>query len=166
MKPNFLRALAASAIGLSLYLVEAPGGVSPLSDAHAIVGAPATPVSVAGVARRTTRRVVAVEASAAAATTAAVATANAQQQAKTAQQQQAVAQQQAATAQQQAAVAQQQATVARQQSPAPAIGSIVTTLPPGCSQITKNGIAYQQCGDVFYRTAFQGSNLVYVVEQP
>ena len=54
MKPNFLRALAASAIGLSLYLVEAPGGVSPLSDAHAIVGAPATPVSVADVARRTT----------------------------------------------------------------------------------------------------------------
>jgi hypothetical protein len=65
-----------------------------LREAEAIVGAPLTPVSVAGVARRTTRRVVATEAAA-----------SSQQQAATAQQQAAVAQQQQTTAQQQAAVA-------------------------------------------------------------
>lgn len=34
------------------------GTVSPIQDASAIVGRPATPASVAGVARRTTRRVI------------------------------------------------------------------------------------------------------------
>ena len=33
-------------------------GWSPIKSAHAIVGRPASPVSVAGVARRTTRRVI------------------------------------------------------------------------------------------------------------
>ena len=74
-----------------------------LRSAHAIVGAPMTPVSVAGVARRTTYRVVAAE-------TATVAAAGASQQ-------QAVAQQQAATAKQQQATAQQQAATAQQQRP-------------------------------------------------
>ena len=44
------------------------------SDAWAVVGMPLTPVSYAGVARRTTRRVVATETVAAAAATPAVAT--------------------------------------------------------------------------------------------
>jgi nucleoid-associated protein YgaU len=126
-------------------------------EAAAVVGAPLTPVSAAGVARRTTRRVVAVEATAASSATAA-----------TAQQQQAVAQQQAATAQQQAATAQQQAAVAQQQAAAaPAIGSVVTALPAGCAAMSKGGVEYHQCGNVFYRAAFQGNNLVYaVVPQP
>jgi hypothetical protein len=126
-------------------------------EAAAIVGAPATPVSAAGVARRTTRRVVAVEATAASSASAA-----------TAQQQQAVAQQQAATAQQQQAVAQQQAAVAKQQAAAaPAVGSVVTALPAGCAPLSKGGVEYHQCGNVFYRAAFQGNNLVYaVVPQP
>jgi len=119
-------------------------------DAAALVGAPATPVSAAGVARRTTRRVVAVEASSASSASAA-----------TAQQQQAVAQQQAATAQQQQAVAQQQAAAA------PAVGSVVTALPAGCAPVQKGGVEYHRCGNVFYRAAFQGNNLVYtVVPQP
>jgi len=122
-------------------------------EAAAVVGAPLTPGSVAGVARRTTRRVVVAES--AAAQSAATATA---------QQQQAVAQQQAATAQQQAATAQQQAAVAQQQAGAPAVGSVVTTLPAGCVQEAKGGIAYQKCGNVYYRPAFQGNNLVYVVQ--
>jgi len=141
---------------------DAPLGVSLARDASAIVGAPATPASVAGVARRTTRRVVAVET--AAVTTAAAASSAAA--ASTAQQQQAVAAQQAATAQQQAAVAQQQAAVAQQQAQAagiPAVGSVVQALPAGCVAEVKGGTEYQRCGSVYYRAAFQGNNLVYTV---
>ena len=95
------------AVGLPLlYLAdvspEAPLGLTLVRDAHAIVGAPLTPVSVAGVARRTTRRAVVATSTA----TAAATSATAQQQAATAQQQSATAQQQSATAQQQAAAAQ------------------------------------------------------------
>jgi hypothetical protein len=30
----------------------------------------------------------------------------------------------------------------------------------------KGGVEYQNCGGVYYRAAFQGNNLVYVVEAP
>jgi len=30
----------------------------------------------------------------------------------------------------------------------------------------QGGIEYYRCGSVYYRSAFQGSNLVYVVAQP
>jgi hypothetical protein len=181
MHARLLKAAGAAAVGVILYLANASDTATGLAlpgEASAVVGLPATPVSVAGVARRTTRRVVAVETTAVAATTAAAATAAttaaAQQQAATAQKQQAVAQQQAATAQQQAAVAQQQSAVAAQQQAtaaqrptgAPAVGSVVPSLPAGCTQVTRDGVAYQSCGGVFYRAAFQGNNLVYVVAQP
>jgi hypothetical protein len=122
-----------------------------IREAHAIVGAPATPMSVAGVARRSTVRAV----SATAATS--------QQQQATAQQQQATAQQQAATAQQQQATAQQQAAAARPAG-APAAGAVVNALPAGCQPVAKGGVEYQNCGGVYYRSAFQGNNLVYVVQ--
>ncbi len=170
MKPLLL------AVGLPLlYLAdispEAPLGLTLVREAHAIVGAPLTPVSVAGVARRTTRRAVVATST----TTAAATSATAQQQAATAQQQSATAQQQSATAQQQSATAQQQAA-AGQKPPAqtaapaaagtPAVGSIVKTLPAGCTQEAKGGVEYQRCGNVYYRAAFQGNSLVYVVQQP
>jgi hypothetical protein len=72
-------------------------------------------------------------------------------------------QQQAATAQQQAATAQQLATAARPPG-APAIGTVVSTLPAGCKPETRDGVEYQNCGGVYYRAAFQGANLVYVVQ--
>jgi len=134
---------------------DAPGGLTPLQDAHAVVGAPLTPVSAAGVARRTTRRVVVAETSATQAA--------AESTAATQQQQAATAQQQAATAQQQAATAQQLASAARPPG-APAIGTVVTTLPAGCKPETRDGVEYQNCGGVYYRAAFQGANLVYVVQ--
>jgi hypothetical protein len=148
-----------TAVGAALLLADfAPGDLSgwrPLREAQAIVGAPMTPVSYAGVARRTTARVVTAE-------TVAVTTAAAsQQQAAVAQQQAATAQKQAATAQQQAAVAQQQAAAAR-----PAVGTVVSTLPAGCAPEAIGGIEYQRCAGVYYRAAFQGNNLVYVVQQP
>jgi hypothetical protein len=138
-----------------LYLADiapdAPLGLTLGREAHAIVGAPATPMSVAGVARRTTVR----------AATATAATS--QQQAATAQQQAATAEQQAATAKQQAATAQQQAAAARPAG-APAVGTVVNALPAGCKPETKSGVEYQNCGGVYYRSAFQGNNLVYVVQ--
>lgn len=133
---------------------EAPLGVGFVREAAAVVGKPLTPMSYAGVARRTTRRAVA------AGTTAA---ATSQQQAAVAQQQAATAQQQAATAQQQAAVAQQQTQAARPAG-APPVGAIVPALPAACVSAPKGGVEYYNCGGVYYRTAFQGNNLVYVVQ--
>jgi hypothetical protein len=128
-------------------------------SAHAIVGAPMTPMSVAGVARRTTYRVVVAETATVAAAGAAQQQAVAQQQAATAKQQQATAQQQAATAQQQQAVAQQQAA-----GGATAIGTIVPALPSGCATEPHGDVQYYRCGTVYYRAAFQSNNLVYVVQ--
>jgi hypothetical protein len=134
---------------------DAPAGLTLLQEAQAVVGAPLTPVSAAGVARRTTRRAVVATSTtqAAAADTAAVQ-----------QQQAATAQQQAATAQQQAATAQQQQAAAARPPGAPAAGAVVSALPAGCKPETSNGVEYQNCGGVYYRAAFQGNNLVYVVQ--
>jgi hypothetical protein len=157
------KALVFSALLPLLYIAneshQAPGGLVLVPNAHAIVGAPLTPVSVAGVARRTTARAVVATSTVAVASTSATAS----QQAATAQQQQATAQQQAATAQQQAAVAQQQQAAAARPAGAPPSGAIVNALPAGCKPETRSGVEYQNCGGVFYRAAFQGNNLVYVV---
>jgi|OpeIllAssembly_1097287.scaffolds.fasta_scaffold204470_3 pyruvate/2-oxoglutarate dehydrogenase complex dihydrolipoamide acyltransferase (E2) component len=159
MSPRILKTLVLGAALPVLYVADAahdaPFGLTLVRDAQALVGAPLTPLSVAGVARRSTRRVVAVETTAVAATAAAATTATAEQQAATAQQQAATAQQQAATAQQQAAAV---AT--------PPLGSVVSALPAGCTPVTEGGVAYQKCGTVYYRAGFQGSNLIYIVVQP
>ena len=165
------KTIACGAAVVVLFLADVapdtPLGLRLVSEAQAVVGAPLTPGSVAGVARRTTRRTVAVVSTEAAADASAQQAA-AQQQAATAQQQSATAAQQSATAQQQSATAQQQAAMA----PPPAsgqalpLGMVVSALPAGCSQMSKDGVEYQKCGPNYYRTAFQGSNLVYVTAQP
>lgn len=43
------------------------------------------------------------------------------------------------------------------------IGSMVQTLPPSCSTIIVNGLAYQQCGSTWYQPQFAGSSTTYVV---
>jgi hypothetical protein len=105
-----------------------PTGISFVSEAEAIVGRPATPVSYAGVARRTTYR---------AAETVAVAST---------------------------------ATVVVASTPAPAatlaVGTAVAALPEGCVAATIGGVAYSKCGNVYYRAAYQGNNLVYIVSAP
>lgn len=107
-----------------------------VGDAGAVVGRPLTPVSVGGVARRTTRRAVyATSASNSA------------------------AQQEAAAAQQQAAAAEQQAAANR----LPA-GTVVTALPSGCQSTTVDGVSLFNCGGAMYRPTFQSNNLVYVVQ--
>ena len=113
--------------------------------------------AVLGVRRRTARRTAVVVGSTTAAATAS---------AEASQQQAYASQQEAAAAQQQAAAAQQQAAAAQAAAGVP-VGTVVQTLPAGCKAITVSGVAYQECGGSFYKTAFQGNNLVYaVVENP
>jgi hypothetical protein len=146
------RALKSLALGASLAALlavdlapEAPLGLQLARDANAIIGAPLTPMSYAGAARRTTRRVVAVEATAA---TAAAASASA------------------------AASAQPKPPPPPAPPPAaPAgpvpIGTVVQSLPPGCVATPIGGVEYYNCAPgVYYRAAFQGNNLVYVSARP
>ena len=47
------------------------------------------------------------------------------------------------------------------------IGSVVNTLPPsGCTTVIRNGIAYSQCGSVWYEPRYSGNNVSYVVVNP
>jgi hypothetical protein len=126
---------------LSIDFVDhTPPKITFVSEAEAIVGAPFSPVSVAGVARRTTRRVVA--------TTAVVQTSSAA----------------AASAPKPAAPPPQPVT---QTASAVPLGTVVYTLPDGCTSVAVSGVSYSDCGGVFYKAAFQGNNLVYVVvEKP
>ena len=139
-----------------------PGTAIPtglVGEGRAIIGMPFTPLSFAGVARRTAYRSVAYAgaADAAAATTAAVAT--------TAAASEAAANQAAANA----AAAQAAAAQAAASAPPPGgvpLGTVIYTLPPGCKSTPVNGIDYQYCNGSFWRPSFQGSQLVYVAANP
>jgi hypothetical protein len=102
-----------------------------VGNAEAIIGAPLTPFSYAGAARRTVRRMGPV-----------------------------------------VAVAPPPPTVVVVNTPAPPVttvpvGTVVQVLPAGCTSVAVSGVNYSDCGGVFYKTAFQGNNLVYVVvEKP
>jgi hypothetical protein len=120
---------------LADFSLEAPLGLSAGREAAAVVGAPLTPVSYAGVARRTTRRTVAATSTAAATSAAAATTAT--------------------------------ATAPPPAPPAPGSpphGQVVSALPAGCVSAPQGGVEYYRCGSVYYRPAFQGNNLVYVVQ--
>ncbi len=131
-------------------------------NAEAIIGMPWTPLSVAGVARRTMyREAVATSAMNAAAMNAAAYNAAAANAAAA----QAAAANAAAA---QAAAANAAAAAASAQSAASQlpIGTLVPNLPPGCQSMDINGVNYFNCGGVFYRAGFQGNNIVYIVSQP
>jgi hypothetical protein len=65
-----------------------------------------------------------------------------------------------------AAQAQQQTAVATAPPVVP-VGTVVQALPQGCQTVAVGGVNYSDCGGVFYKAAFQGNNLVYVVvEKP
>ena len=134
---------ALAVVSAAEWLSDAPFRLSWIPEAQAIIGRPLTPVSYAGVARRTTRRTVAV-----ASTTAVVATESA-----------------AAASAAQTAAAAPAATTAPADGALP-LGTVVSALPSGCTQTTSGGIQYYKCGADYYRTAFQGTNLVYVTAQP
>ena len=69
-----------------------------------------------------------------------------------------------AAAQANAAAANANAAAAAAKSPP--VGTIVTTLPPGCATTQLNGVEYQRCSSTYYRAMMQGSSLVFVVQQP
>jgi len=137
MKSTAVR-LSLALLALTLWLIDlapdAPLLPVLVGPAQAVVGRPATPVSVAGVARRTTRRTVAYTSTAS-----------------------------ASAAQQQAAQQQQAAAPAPQQPAAPPKGSVVTALPAGCTSMDVDGVNMFNCGGVMYQPTFQSNNLVYVV---
>jgi len=152
--------LATSSVALLIGAVDsqAPLGIAIVPQAHAIIGLPFTPLSFAGVARRTAYRSVAWSSAAAANSAAA-----AQQQAAAAQQQAAAAQRQAEASASVPAAPPPAAAAAGQPLP---LGSVVNSLPAGCVSTPVGGIDYFYCGGNFYRAAFQGNNLVYMTTKP
>lgn len=46
------------------------------------------------------------------------------------------------------------------------LGSVVSSLPGGCTSKAVDGQEYYHCGANYYRAVFQGNNLVYVTAQP
>ena len=58
-------------------------------------------------------------------------------------------------------------------APAPAatgkplpLGTVVSSLPAGCTSTPEGGVNYYYCSGNFYRATFQGNNLVYVTAKP
>jgi hypothetical protein len=125
--------------------------------AEAVVGAPLTPVSVAGVARRTTRRAV-VATSAATSSAAAAQAATPAPSTTTVVVVPAPAPAPAPTPTTLPAPPPVPTTLPAPAA-APAVGTIVTSLPPGSQSVGDDFI----CNNVYYRPTIQGSKLVYVV---
>jgi hypothetical protein len=170
-----IRNAAIVCTGLALMLIgdappQAPLPFQMVSEASAVFG----------VWRRHARRWAVVGTAAVASSAASASAAEHSQESATAQQQAATAQQQSATAAQQSATAQQQAETAERQAapgsaapPPPAaagkalpLGTVVSTLPHGCTSTPVGGVEYYYCGGNFYRAMFQGNSLVYVTAQP
>jgi hypothetical protein len=144
----------------SVFLAVAELGF--VGHAEAIIGMPRTPLSVAGVARRSMYREAAVVSTVAVTSAAAANAAAANTAAANAAAAQAAASN-AAAAQANAAAA---AAAAQQASSALPIGTMVPSLPPGCQSTVIGGVNYFQCGTVYYRAGFQGSSVVYIVSAP
>src|SRR5215468_6958234 len=134
-------------------------------NAEAIIGMPWTPMSYAGVARRSMYREAAVASTVAVTNAAAMNAAAANAAAANAAAAQAAAANAAAA---QAAAANAAAAAANAQRAASQlpIGTMVPNLPPGCQSTDINGVNYFNCGGVYYRAGFQGNNIVYIVSQP
>jgi hypothetical protein len=121
---------ALAVVAAAEWMSDAPFRLSWIPEAQAIIGRPLTPVSYAGVARRTTRRTVAV-----ASTTAVVATESA-----------------AAASAAQTAAAAPAATTAPADGALP-LGTVVSTLHAGCTQTTSGGVEYYKCGADYCKRA-------------
>ena len=46
------------------------------------------------------------------------------------------------------------------------IGTVVQSLPGGCTSTPQGGVNYYYCSGNFYRAVFQGNQLVYVTARP
>lgn len=49
---------------------------------------------------------------------------------------------------------------------APAVGTVVAGLPPGCSSMSISGVSYMNCAGVFYMPFYSGGALMYQVTNP
>jgi hypothetical protein len=43
------------------------------------------------------------------------------------------------------------------------VGAIVASLPPNCTTLIVNGLAYQNCGGTYYQPRYSGSTVTYIV---
>jgi hypothetical protein len=150
------------------FIPGSPLGLGLVTDAEAIIGLPWTPLSFAGVARRSMYReaawnAAAINAAAANAAAANMAYANAAAAHAAAAN---MAYANAAAAQAAAANAAAAAAAAQRAAASLPIGTTVPYLPPNCNSSVINGINYFNCGGVFYRAGFQGNNVVYIVSVP
>jgi hypothetical protein len=136
-----------------------------VGNAEAIIGMPWTPMSYAGVARRSMYREAAVASTVAVTNAAAMNAAAANAAYANAAAAQAAAAN-AAAAQAAAANAAAAAAAAQQAAAGLPIGTMVPSLPPGCTSTVIGGVNYFQCGGVYYRAGFQGNNIVYIVSAP
>ena len=144
---------------------NSPLRLGSVRNAEAIIGMPWTPMSYAGVARRSMYREAAYASTVAATNVAAANMAAANAAAANAAAAQAAAANAAAA---NAAAANAAAAAAAQRSAGAAvpIGTIVPNLPSGCSSIVISGVNYFNCAGVYYRAGFQGNNIVYIVSAP
>jgi len=124
-----------------------------VGDAEAIIGMPWTPLSFAGVARRSMYRQAMWSAAAANVAAANAAAANA-------------AAANAAAAQAAASNAAASAAAAQRAASALPIGSTVPYLPPNCSSTVISGTNYFNCAGVYYKPGYEGNHIVYIVSQP
>ena len=46
------------------------------------------------------------------------------------------------------------------------LGTVVSSIPAGCTSKPVGGVQYYYCGGNYYRAVFQGNNLVYVTAKP
>ena len=158
---SFLQSTMLAAVAIFLSVAE----FGFVRHADAIIGMPRTPLSVAGVARRSMYREAAVATTVAVTSAAAANAAAANTAAANAAAAQAAAAN-AAAAQAAAAQAQAAAAAAHAASSALPIGTMVPSLPPGCASTVISGVNYFNCAGVYYRAGFQGNNVVYIVSQP
>jgi len=152
-------------ISVAEFLPESQLRLGFVGNAEAIIGMPRTPMSVAGVARRSMYREAAVVSTVAVTSAAAANAAAANMAYANAAAAQAAA---ANTAAAQAAAANAAAAAAAAQQAAAGlpIGTMVPSLPPGCTSTVIGGVNYFQCGGVYYRAGFQGNSVVYIVSAP
>jgi hypothetical protein len=46
------------------------------------------------------------------------------------------------------------------------VGSVVSSVPPSCTSTMVGNVAYQQCGNTWYRPQYMGSTVNYIVVNP
>ena len=150
-------------IPIANFQTNSPSRLRFVGNAEAIIGMPWTPLSFAGVARRSMYRQAAWNAAAVNAAAANAAAAN-MAAANAAAAQAAAAN--AAAAQAAAANAAAAAAAAQRAAASLPIGTTVPYLPPNCTSSVINGVNYFNCGGIYYKAGFEGNHIVYIVSVP